>query len=189
MREAARRHTQACTRHPASPQHPPQKTLKTPSKTPPQDTFILRHVHIIKHQNTQRYELQSSQSQIQARNLAHETNSGPDSAHRLVKPLPPQSALPPSTRLQATKKQINEPGRLPFTLETHAKRVTGMIGDDFEVRCGRKWCEISVIRRGHRATIVAEREVLEPARKLAPANMSRKRGGGGGGGGGWGKKG
>ena len=118
MREAARRHTQACTRHPASPKHPPQKTPKTPSKTPPHVAFILRHVHNIKHQNMQRYALQSSRSQMQARNLAHETNSGPDYAHRLARPFPPPIRLTPSTRLQATKKQRNQPGRLPFTLET-----------------------------------------------------------------------
>jgi hypothetical protein len=42
MRETARRHKRACTRHPESLKHPPQKT----PKTPPQDTFILRQPHI-----------------------------------------------------------------------------------------------------------------------------------------------
>jgi hypothetical protein len=92
MREATRRHTQACTRHPASPKHPLQKTPKTPSKTPPQDLFILRHVHNTKHQNMKLYALQSSRSQMQAQNLAHKTNSGPDSARRLAEPFSPKSA-------------------------------------------------------------------------------------------------
>ena len=156
MREAARRHTQACTRHPASLKHPPQKTPKKPPKTPPQDTFILRHVHNIKHQNTQRYALQSSQSQMQARNLAHETNSGPDSAHRLAKPFPPNPP-PPIHATASDQKAKKSTRKASFHLRNNdriiapsssnettpneaateadgaaagpAKRVTGMIGD------------------------------------------------------------
>lgn len=111
MREAARQHKQACTRHPASPKHPPQKTPKTPSKTPPQDTFILRHVHDIKHHKMQRYALKSSRPRMQARNLAPNTNSGPDSAHRPAKPPPPIFNSPEPLKLQRPKSNITARNR------------------------------------------------------------------------------
>ena len=38
---------------------------------------------------------------MQARNLAPETNSGPDSAHRPAKPPPPQSSPPPYHAIRA----------------------------------------------------------------------------------------
>jgi hypothetical protein len=156
MREAARQHTQARTRHPASPKLPPQKTPKTASKTPPQDTFILRHVHNIKHQNTQRYALQSSQSQMQARNLAHETIRGPTA--RIGSPsLSPPNPPPPIHATASDQKAKKSTRKASFHLRNNdriiaasssnetttneaateadgaaagpAKRVTGMIGE------------------------------------------------------------
>jgi hypothetical protein len=83
---------------PSITQTPTPKDPKNALKNAPS-----RHVYSdnIKHQNMQQYALQSSRSRMQARNLAPETNSGPDSAHRPAKPPPPQSSPPPYHAIRA----------------------------------------------------------------------------------------
>jgi len=83
---------------PSITQTPTPKDPKNALKNAPS-----RHVYSdnIKHQNMQQYALQLSRSRMQARNLAPETNSGPDSAQRPAKPPPPQSSPPPYNAIRA----------------------------------------------------------------------------------------